>query len=92
MQETEINITTVNNISGGDLLTIIERIEKVEEHIGGSQDDRRSIYAEAKSRGFEPKIIRKIVQIRKRNKEELAEEEELMDIYTLALGMRADNE
>ena len=91
MQETEINITTVNNISGGELLTVIERIEKVEEHIGGFQDDRRSIYAEAKSRGFEPKIIRKIVQIRKRNKEELAEEEELMDIYTLALGMRSDN-
>ncbi len=86
MQATE-NTTTVNNISGNELLTFIERIENVEERIGGLQDDKKCVYAESKSRGFEPKIIKKIVQIRKRNKIELEEEQELMDIYTLALGM-----
>jgi uncharacterized protein (UPF0335 family) len=90
MQETETT-TTVNNISGKELLTIIERIENAEERIGGLQDDRKCVYAESKSRGFEPKVIRKIVQIRKRNKIELEEEQALMDIYTLALGMDAED-
>ena len=52
MQEAETT-TTVNNISGKELLTIIERIENVEERIGGLQDDRKCVYAESKSRGFE---------------------------------------
>jgi uncharacterized protein (UPF0335 family) len=78
---------TINNVAGTDLLSIIQRIEHLEDDIGGIQDDRKAVYAESKSRGFEPKIIRKIVQMRRRSKDELEEEESLLDIYKLALGM-----
>ena len=70
----------------GRLKTIIERIERLEEDKAGVAGDLKEVYAEAKGEGFETKIIRKIVRLRKQDKLKRAEEEELLDLYINAIG------
>ena len=77
----------VGGIAGERLKQFIERIERLEEEKKGIQDDIKDIYAEAKGIGFDPKIIRRIVSLRKKDKEERQEEEELLELYKAALGM-----
>ena len=81
----------VNGIVGKDLLSIIERIERIEEDRAGLGDDIATILAEAKGRGFDVKIIRKIIRIRKYEKHELDEEQALIDIYMSAIGMAGES-
>jgi len=85
--ETSRNSVSVNGIVGKDLLSIIERIERIEEDRAGLSDDISTIFAEAKGRGFDVKIIRMIIRRRKREKHELDEEQTLIDIYMSAIGM-----
>jgi len=54
-------------------------------------EDIKEVYAEAKGSGFDPKIMRHIIRIRKRDKDELDEEETLLDVYKRALGMIPDS-
>lgn len=75
------------NVSGKRIKSFIERIERLEEEKKGLGEDIRDIYSESKSQGFEPKILRKIVSLRKINLEKRREEQELLDLYTSALGM-----
>jgi uncharacterized protein (UPF0335 family) len=77
----------VGGIAGERLRQFIERIERLEEEKKGIQDDIKDIYAEAKGTGYDPKIIRRIVSLRKKDKEERQEEEELLELYKAALGM-----
>ena len=77
-----------DNIAADELRQLVERVERLEEEKRGMQDDIKDVYAEAKSRGFDGKAIKKIVQIRKKRKEEFAEEEAILDTYLAALGMR----
>ena len=77
--------SNVNGIAGKDLLSIIERIERIDEERAGLGDDIATILAEAKGKGFDTKIIRLIVRRRKREKHELDEEQTLLDIYLTAL-------
>ena len=79
--------SNVNGIAGKDLLSIIERIERIDEERAGLGDDIATILAEAKGKGFDTKIIRMIVRRRKREKHELDEEQTLLDIYLNAIGM-----
>lgn len=74
-------------ISGNRLKSFIERIERLEEEKKVLAEDIRDVYSEAKSAGFEPKIMRKIVKMRKANLEKRREEEELLGLYMAALGM-----
>lgn len=76
----------VNGIVGKDLLSIIERVERIEEERAGLGADISTIYAEAKGKGFDTKIIRMIVRRRKREKHDLDEEQTLLDIYLNAIG------
>ncbi|MBT4879481.1 MAG: DUF2312 domain-containing protein [Alphaproteobacteria bacterium] len=69
------------------LRSFIDRIEKLEEDKSNMAQDLREVYAEAKSVGFDAKIMRQIVKLRKMDKEDLAEQEELLDLYRNALGM-----
>jgi uncharacterized protein (UPF0335 family) len=64
----------------------IKKIESCEEDIAAAQADRKEIYAEARGNGLDTKILRKIVALRKRNRQEVAEEAELVDLYLGALG------
>jgi len=74
-------------VAGDHLKSFIERIERLEEEKKALGDDIRDVYSEAKANGFEVKIMRQIVKIRKMDKDDLDEEETLLDIYKRALGM-----
>ena len=81
----------VGGIAGERLKSLIERIERLEEEKHVLAEDIKEVYAEAKGTGFDPKIMRHIIRIRKRDKDELDEEETLLDIYKRALGMIPDS-
>ncbi|MBF0184606.1 MAG: DUF2312 domain-containing protein [Magnetococcales bacterium] len=75
------------DIEGEQLRNLIERIERLEEEKAVLADHVRSVYAEAKSAGFDPKIIRKVVRLRKMDPRDVDEEETLIHMYKRALGM-----
>ncbi len=83
MNET-VSTTTV---AAGQLKSIIERVERLEEEKKEVADQIKEIYAEAKANGFDAKTIRKVVNLRKKPTEERQEEEALLDLYLSALGM-----
>lgn len=75
----------------GDLLrSFVERIERLEEEKKAIADDIREIYAEAKGNGFDSKILRQVVRLRKLDKSERMEQEAILDLYLHALGMVQD--
>lgn len=69
------------------LRAFVERIEKLEEEKRAVADDIKDVYAEAKGAGFDVKILRKIVALRRMDRNERREEEEILDLYLTALGM-----
>lgn len=73
-------------VAADHLRQFIERIERLEEERAGIANDIKDILAEAKSTGFEPKIIRQILKIRKMDAAERQEQEELLQVYLDALG------
>ena len=77
----------VGGVAVERLKSFIERIERLEEEKRALSGDIKEVYAEAKGTGFEPKIMRQIIKIRKMEKEEVDEEESLLDLYKRALGM-----
>lgn len=77
----------VGGIAGERLKSFIDRIERLEEEKRALTEDIKEVYAEAKGTGFDTKIMRQIIRIRKRDQDELDEEETLLDIYMRALGM-----
>jgi len=77
----------VGGIAADRLRSFIERIERLEEEKKGISDDIKDVYTEAKGTGFDAGIIRQIVRLRKKAKEERQEEEELLELYKAALGM-----
>lgn len=78
-----------NSIAAGELKAYIERIERLEEEKAALAGDLRDVYTEAKANGFDTKIMRKIVSLRKKDHAERKEEEALLDLYLEALGMEA---
>lgn len=76
-----------NAIASDELRLLIERIERLEEEKKGIADDIRCVYAEAKSRGFDPKTMRAIVKLRGMDTHARREAEALLDTYKAALGM-----
>lgn len=79
-------MTNTNN----QLQSIVERIEKLEAEKADLADLIKDIYVEAKANGFDAKILRKVVSLRKKNADERKTEEELLAVYMNALGMLAD--
>jgi uncharacterized protein (UPF0335 family) len=73
--------------SAARLKSFIERIERLEEEKSGIAADIKEVYAEAKGTGFEVKIMRQIVRLRKMESDARREQEELLDLYQRALGM-----
>jgi len=69
------------------LIQYIQRIEKLEEEKADISAAIREVYAEAKANGYEPKVMRLVVKLRKMDPHEVDEEESLMDLYKNALGM-----
>ena len=82
-------MATAGGIAGDILRSFIERIERLEEEKKGIADDIKDVYAEAKSAGFEPKIMRQVVKVRKMDRAERQEQEALLDVYLHALDLPA---
>ena len=80
-------MSDVGGIAADQLRAFIERIERLEEEKKGLTDDIRDVYGEAKANGFDVKIMRQIVRLRKMEDHQRKETEELLDLYRAALGM-----
>jgi len=74
------------------LRSVVERIEKLEEEKKAIADDIRDVYAEAKGNGFDIKVLRQVVRLRKQDLTERQEQESVRDLYLQALGMLPDFE
>lgn len=70
------------------LRSFIERIERLEEEKGALADDIREVYSEAKGTGFDTKVIRQVIRLRKMESADRQEQEAMLDLYLSALGMR----
>ena len=74
-------------IAADRLRSIVDRIERLEEERKALGNDIKDIYVEAKSAGFDGKVLRRLIAIRKEESAEVEEQETLLDIYRRALGM-----
>lgn len=83
----EIGHNSQGTVTGERLKSFIERIERLEDEKSMLGEDIKDVYAEAKGVGFDPKIIRKLVQIRKANLEKRKEEAALLEVYASAIQM-----
>jgi uncharacterized protein (UPF0335 family) len=79
--------STAGTAASKQLKSFVERIERLEEEKKGISDDIRDVFAEAKGQGFDTKIMRQVIRLRKKDTAERQEEEALLDLYLHALGM-----
>lgn len=86
MADTEDADTDVGGIAADRLRSIIERVERLEKERKALADDIKDIFAEAKSAGFDVKVIRQVIRIRKQEPAEVEEQETLLDLYRRAIG------
>ena len=80
-------MSDAHGVARDQLRSFIERIERLEEEKKTIADDIKDVYAEAKANGFDSKILRKIVSLRKQDANERREQEEILETYLRALGM-----
>ena len=78
---------SASEVNAGHLRAFIERIERLEEEKKALAGDIKDVYGEAKANGFDVKIMRKIVSIRRQDRDSRIEEETVLDLYLAALGM-----
>lgn len=76
-------------MTNNQIKALVERIEKLEEEKAAIAEDIKEVYAEAKGNGFDPKIIKKVIALRKQDAQKLKEEQALLATYMDALGMLA---
>jgi uncharacterized protein (UPF0335 family) len=72
-------------VAGDQIRAFVERIEHIEEEIRSLTEDKKEIFAEAKGEGFDVKILKEIIRIRKQDQEERQEHESLLEVYLHAL-------
>jgi uncharacterized protein (UPF0335 family) len=76
------------NVAADELRSFVERVERLEEEKKTITDDIKDVYGEAKSRGYDVKVLRKVVSLRRQDRDERAEQEAILDLYLQALGMQ----
>jgi uncharacterized protein (UPF0335 family) len=86
MADDASNIDVLNGTAQTQLKTIIERVERLEEDKAAVMADLKEVFAEAKGNGFDVKILRKIIRLRKQDTAKRQEEEALLDLYLSAIG------
>jgi uncharacterized protein (UPF0335 family) len=86
MADDSSSVDVLNSAAQSQLKAIIERIERLEEDKAAVSADLKEVYAEAKGNGFDVKILRKVVRLRKQDKAKRQEEEALVDLYLSAIG------
>ncbi|SBV98031.1 conserved hypothetical protein [uncultured Alphaproteobacteria bacterium] len=80
--------TDVGGVAAEQLQSLIMRIERLEEDKANILGDIREVYAEAKNQGFDVKIMRQLIRLRKLEEHDYKEQEEILDLYKRALGMQ----
>ena len=78
------------NVAAGQIKSIIERVERLEEEKDALASDIKEVFAEAKSNGFDVKVLRQIIKIRKMDSAERQEQEAILDLYMHALGLTSE--
>jgi uncharacterized protein (UPF0335 family) len=73
------------DVPGKQLRAIVERIEQVDDEIKDLTEAKKEIYAEAKSNGFDVKVLREVIRVRKQDQKERDEQESLLDLYMQAI-------
>ena len=86
MADDSSSVDVLNSAAQSQLKSVIERIERLEEDKAAIAGDLKEVYAEAKGNGFDVKILRKVVRLRKQDKAKRQEEEALVDLYLAAIG------
>ena len=74
-----------SGVAGDRLRSLVERIERLEEEIKQLSDDKKDVYAEAKGDGFDVKILKEVIRLRKQDKNERDERDSLLDVYLHAI-------
>ena len=74
-------------VTAGELRQFIERFERLETEKKDIAEQQKEVMAEAKARGYDTKVMRKVIALRKRDKDDIAEEEAVLEMYKEALGM-----
>ena len=82
----DANADVLTSAAQGRLKSFIERIERLEEDKAAVANDMKEVFAEAKGEGFDVKILRKVIRLRKQDKVKREEEEALVDLYLSAIG------
>ena len=80
-------MSQTGGVAAGQLKSFVERIERLEEEKKGIADDIRDVFAEAKGQGFDTKIMRQVVKLRKMDSNDRQEQEELLHLYKRAVGL-----
>ncbi len=87
MDVTDDEKQTQYRVTAGELRAFVERFERLDAEKKDISEQQKEVMAEAKSRGYDTKILRKIVALRKKDPAEISEEEAVLDMYKEALGM-----
>ncbi|MQY43032.1 DUF2312 domain-containing protein [Epibacterium sp. SM1969] len=87
MDITEDEKSESYRVTAGELRQFIERFERLDEEKKSLAEQQKEIMSEAKARGYDTKVIRKVIALRKRDKDDIAEEEAVLEMYKEALGM-----
>ena len=85
-------MTKTGGVAADQLRAFVERIERLEEEKKNISDDIKDVYAEAKGNGYDVKVMRQVIQMRKQDSNERQEAESLLDLYLHALGMAGKSE
>jgi uncharacterized protein (UPF0335 family) len=87
-QQAGMGHNTASGPAGDEIRQFIERYEQLEAEKKDIAEGMKEVMAEAKGRGYDTKVLRKLVTLRKRNSQDVDEEEAVLDLYKAALGMR----
>ena len=87
MEMTEDEKSENYRVTAGELRQFIERFERLDAEKKDIAEQQKEVMAEAKARGYDTKVMRKVIALRKRDKDDIAEEEAVLDMYKEALGM-----
>ena len=83
-------INSVNRVTAQELRQLVEKYERLEVERADVLAQQREVMAEAKSRGYDTRILRKLIVLRKRDSEQVAEEDAILELYKNALGMKVN--
>lgn len=77
----------INKATAGQIRALVERIERLEEEIRSINGDKKDVYTEARANGFDAKVLKRVVALRRQDQNERKEQDEILSMYLSALGM-----